>query len=108
LQNWFYRFCGKWKQRGLGKLGSKEIEHLETFEKDGKLFYKIQVTRNTRLRLSILQNNIKDIGKIKTISREINLNADSKRFWLKNLSEIGCEKNISMPILLNYFTKKAI
>lgn len=40
LQNGFYRFNGMWKQRGLGKLGSKEIEHLETYEKDGKLFYK--------------------------------------------------------------------
>src|SRR5690606_14524046 len=40
LQNGFYRFNGTWKQRGFGKLGSKEIEHLETFEKDDKLYYK--------------------------------------------------------------------
>jgi AbiV family abortive infection protein len=31
-----YRFNGKWKKRGLGKLGSKEIEHLQTYEKSGK------------------------------------------------------------------------
>ena len=37
LQNGFYRFNGKWKQRELGKLNGKEIEHLETFEKDGRL-----------------------------------------------------------------------
>lgn len=105
LQNGFYRFCGKWKQRGLGKLGSKEIEHLETFEKNGKLFYKFFVNRNTRLRSSILQNKISEVGKIKKISREINLNADSKRFWLQNLSKIGLQKNNSMPISLNHFEK---
>ena len=108
LQNGFYRFSSKWKQRGFGKLKSKEIEHLETFEKDGKLFYKFFVNRNTRLRSSIIQNKIKDIGKIKIISREINLNADSKRFWLQNLSEIGCKKNNSVTISLNYFTKTTI
>lgn len=35
LQNGFYRFDGKWKQRGLGKLGTKEIENIETFERKG-------------------------------------------------------------------------
>ena len=39
LQNGFYRFNGKWKQRGLGKLNGREIEHLGTFEKDGRLYY---------------------------------------------------------------------
>ena len=29
LQNGFYRF-GSWKLRGLGKLGKKEIEHIDT------------------------------------------------------------------------------
>ncbi len=29
LQNGFCRFDGKWKQRGLGKLNGKEIEHLD-------------------------------------------------------------------------------
>ena len=66
LQNGFYRFNGTWKQRGLGKLGSKEIEHLETFEKDGKLFYKFNVLRNSGLRSSIIQNRYKTLGKIKS------------------------------------------
>ena len=30
LQNGIYRFNGKWKQRGFGKLETKEIEHLDT------------------------------------------------------------------------------
>ena len=108
LQNGFYRFQGKWKQRGLGNLGSKEIEHLKTFEKDGKLFYKIKVTRNTRLRSSILQNKISEIGKIKTITREINLNADRKRFFLQKLLKIDKTKNDSVPLSLNFLEKGII
>ena len=65
LQNGFYRFNGKWKQRGLGKLNGKEIEQLDTFEKNGRLYYRFVVNRNNRLRFSILQNKICDIGKIK-------------------------------------------
>ena len=103
LQNGFYRFNGIWKQRGLGHLGTKEIEHLDTFEKNGKLFYRFVMNRNSRLRSSILQNRIQDIGKIKPTIREVNLNADSKRFWLGELSAINHETNDSLPISLNYF-----
>ncbi len=103
LQNGFYRFNGSWKQRGLGHLGTKEIEHLDTFERDGKLFYRFKVLRSSRLRSSILQDKIQDIGKIKPFVREVNLNADRKRFWLGNLTAINHETNDSMPISLNHF-----
>lgn len=107
LQNGFYRFGGSWKQRGLGKLGTKEIEHLETFEKDGKLYYKFQVLRNSRLRSSIIQNKIQDIGKIKPLEREINLNADRKRFWLGRITSIDDRiMNDSVSLSLNHFEKK--
>ena len=107
LQNGFYRFNGKWKQRGLGKLGSKEIEHLETIEKHGKLFYKMKVLRSKRLRSSILQDSIKDIGKIKPIVREVNLNADKKRFWLGEIESIDSGiMNESMPISMSYFKEE--
>jgi len=33
LQNGIYRFNESWKNRGLGNLGSKKIEHLETYVK---------------------------------------------------------------------------
>jgi hypothetical protein len=106
LQNWFYRFNGKWKQRGFGKLGSKEIEHLETFEKDDKLYYKISVKRNTRLRSGIIQNNIADIGKIATVTKNVNLNADRKRLWLGQIESINQKYyNDSVPISLNFVTK---
>lgn len=103
LQNGFYRFNGVWKQRGLGKLGTKEIENIDTFEKNGKLYYRFKVLRNTRLRSSILQDSISEIGKIKEFEREIDLNADRKRFWLENLTSIDLKIiNESMPIYINY------
>lgn len=104
LQNGFYRFNGKWKQRGLGKLGTREIEHLDTFDKDGRLYYRFKVLRNNRLRSSILQNCVNDIGKIKPETREFNLNADRKRFWLGRIESMDDGiLNESMPLSLNYF-----
>ena len=43
LQNGIYRFNGKWKQRGFGKLEGKDIEHLETVERNSKLYYKLRM-----------------------------------------------------------------
>ena len=104
LQNGFYRFNAKWKQRGLGKLRTKEIEHLDTFEKNGKLFYKFKFLRNSRLRQSFLQDQISEIGKIKPVVREVNLNADRKRFWLGEIASIDSKvMNNSMSISLNHF-----
>lgn len=103
LQNGFYRFNGKWKQRGLGKLGSKEIENIDTYEKNGKLLYRIKVLRNSRLRSSILQDSITEVGKIKEYEREVNLNADHKRFWLGQIDSIDSKMaNQSVPISMNY------
>jgi len=109
LQNGFYRFNDSWKQRGLGKLGTREIEHLDTFEKNGRSYYSFNVMRNNRLRSSILQNKIKDIGKIKPMTREFNLNADRKRFWLGRIENMDdVMMNESMPLSLNYFYKNII
>jgi len=109
LQNGFYRFNGMWKQRGLGKLGSKEIEHLETYERDGKLFYKFNVLRNSRLRSSIIQNKIQDIGKIRPITREVNLNADRKRLWLGKIKSIDDKSlNDSVPLSMNFLKKEYV
>ena len=106
LQNGFYRFNDSWKQRGLGKLGTREIEHLDTFEKDGRLYYRFNVLRNNRLRSSIIQDKIQDIGKIKPETREFNLNADRKRFWLGRIESMdNGVMNESMPLSLNYFDK---
>jgi len=109
LQNGFYRYNGKWKQRGLGRLGTRDIENLQTYEKDGKLIMKIKLLRSARLRSSILQNNISEIGKIKEYEREVNLNADRKRLWLDKINSIDDKiMNESVPLSLNHFSKEQI
>jgi len=106
LQNGFYRFNGVWKQRGFGSLGSKEIEHLETFERDGKLIRKFKVLRSKRLRTSILQNTPEDIGKFSLIEREMNLNADRKRLWIDRLESVdNTQSNLSIPLCLDIIPK---
>jgi len=103
LQNGFYRFNEKWKQRGLGNLGTKEIEHLDTIERGDDLFYTYKVLRSNRLRSSILSDSIPDIGKFTTFERQVNLNADKKRLWFEKLRSIQEKKMInSMAINLNY------
>ena len=100
---------GNWKQRGLGHLGTKEIEHLETYEKNGKLFYKFNVLRVGQLRSSIIQNNIGNIGKFSLITREINLNADRKRVWLGQIESVEYKTmNESVSLSLNQFKKEII
>jgi hypothetical protein len=107
LQNGFNRFNRIWKQRGLGKLGTKEIENIDTFDKNGKLYYKYKVLRNSRLRSSILQDSISEIGKIQEFTREIDLNADRKRLWLGKLESVNSKvMNDSMPISMNHFMKE--
>ena len=87
-----------------GKLQDKYIEHLETIVKKGRLYLKFKVLRSSRLRFSILQDRLKDIGKIKTFEKEINLNADKKRFWLGEIESIDSKiMNESVPISMNYF-----
>ena len=111
LQNGFYRFNGKWKQRGLGSLGSKEIEHLNTIERDGRLFMKFKVNRPQRLRSAILMNIHDDIGKFSEFEREVDLNADKKRMWIPaiGIKSIDTKKmNVSVPLNLGFLTKSQL
>ena len=99
LQNGFYRFDGVWKLRGLGKLGKKEVEHIDTIEKDGRLYYKYVVKRTKKLALAIIQNRIDEVGRINEETREVNLNGDNKRQWLGQLENINDGKsNKSFPL----------
>lgn len=104
LQNGFYRINGMWKQRGIGKLGSKEIEHLDTIQRDGKLYYSFKVNRVGRLRNSIITNNLSNIGKFQVYEKQINLNADRKRMWMGELDGINEKSNGSVPLSFNHFT----
>ena len=109
LQNGIYRFDRMWKKRGIGKLGSRTIEHLDTVEKDGNLYQVMKVLRVNRLRTAILTDSINQIGKFKTVERLVNLNADRKRLWFKELVDVNDGKMIdSMPISLNWMDKQKI
>ena len=107
LQNGFYRFNDSWKLRGLGKLGRKEIEHIDTIERDGRLYYSYKVLRTKKLASAIIQNQIGDIGKLKEEYREVNLNGDDKRFWLGRLVDINDgNMNNSMSLNPEFFEHK--
>lgn len=104
LQNGIYRFNKKWKKRGIGNLGNKQIEHLDTLEKNGQLYQVMKVNRVNRLRTAILTNSVDQIGKFQTVKRLVNLNADRKRMWFEDLRDINDGKMIdSLPISLSYF-----
>lgn len=79
---------GKWKLRGLGKLGKKEVEHVATKEKDGRLYIEHIVKRTNQLASALIQGKINEIRKIKIETREVNLNADQKRFWVETLKNV--------------------
>lgn len=69
----------------------------------------MKILRNTMLRSSIIQNNLSEIGKIKPITREMNLNADRKRLWLGRINSINeRELNESVPLSFNHLTKEQI
>jgi len=104
LQNGFYRFNESWKLRGLGKLGNKEIEQIDTIERDGRLYYKYLVLRTKKLASAIISNQIDEIGRLKEETREVNLNGDDKRFWLGRLENINdLKSNKSMSLNPEYF-----
>jgi uncharacterized protein YfeS len=90
-------------------LGTRDIEHLDTFEKDGELFIKYTENRNTTLKVAIIQNKIKDIGKIKQKIKKLDLNADRKRQWFEEITDINERKMIdSVSISLSYFDKDSL
>jgi len=103
LQNGIYRFNGKWKKRGIGNLGNKPIEHLDTVEKDGNLYQIMKVLRVNRLRTAVLSDSIRDIGQFKRVERRVNLNADRKRLWFEDLKNVNDGKIInSIPISISF------
>ena len=108
LQNGFYRINKNWKKRGFGKIGVKQIEHLDTHERDGKLYFSYKEMRVGRLRKSIISNKIDDIGKFAFKEKQINLNADRKRMWIGELDGINEKSNGSVPLSFNHFTKEQI
>lgn len=92
LSNGFYRFNEVWKRRGVGFDHEKkqEIEHETTrIDKDGNLYILVKTTRTTHIKSGILYNRLKDVGKIESYEKKINLNSDKKRFWLSELKSLN-------------------
>lgn len=109
LQNGIYRINGKWKRRGIGSIGGKTMEHVDTIEKDGRLYLVLTPTRSASLRECIIQGRIKDIGKIRPVRRLVNLNADRKRLWMGTLKSVDDKLyNDSSSLSLNHIAKEEI
>ncbi|MGQ0794830.1 MAG: DNA polymerase [Nitrosopumilaceae archaeon] len=91
LSNGFYRFNGKWKNRGIGYDNEKkiEIEHQDTkVGNDGQLYITIKTTRTTHIKSGIIYDKLDQIGKIEPYEKKIDLNSDKKRFWFSELKSI--------------------
>lgn len=72
----------------------------------GDLFIEYLEKKNITLKIVIIQNKIKYIGKIKPTIKKLDLNADRKRFWLGRIESMNDEiMNESMSLSLNYFDK---
>jgi hypothetical protein len=105
IQNGFRRSNGKWKLRGLGydKEKKVEIEHIDTLEtRDGRVVLVLERKKPQRLKSAILRGKLNDIGKFRTFKREIDLNADTKRFWPQKLDSVLQELCVtSAPLDIN-------
>ncbi len=91
LSNGFYRFNGKWKQRGVGYDYEKkvEIEHVQTrIGKDGQLYIGLQTTKTVHIKTGIRYNKLDEVNKIVEYEKKINLNSDTKRVWNKDLTAL--------------------
>lgn len=107
LSNGFYKFNGKWKNRGIGYDTERklEIEHTDTkVDKKGQLYITVKTTKTTHIRSGIKYNKIDKVGKIEVYEKHINLNSDRKRFWEKDLTALDNKTRCdSVPININLF-----
>jgi hypothetical protein len=96
-------------ERGVGKMNGRTFENPEIFPRDGRVYIRLDVERVTNLKSAIWQNKIAEIGKFKTVIREIDLNADRGRFWLGTMNSLSDDQfNDSVPLSLNVFSKEQI
>jgi hypothetical protein len=66
------------------------------YDKEKSKFYlKIKYILPNTISASIIQNKIRDIGKMEIKEKEINLNGDSKRFWLHEIKNLKSIQNSS-------------
>lgn len=80
-----------------------EIEHIDTLETtDGRVVLILERKKPQRLKSAIRRGLIEEVGKFKTFKREIDLNADTRRFWPGKITTVHCDHCIaSMPLDVN-------
>ena len=105
IQNGFRRSNGNWKLRGLGfdKEKKVEIEHKDTIETaDGRVVLVLERKRPQRLKSAILTGRLHDIGKFRTFTSKIDLNADTKRYWPGRIISVHSDLCVtSVPLDVN-------
>ena len=60
-----------------------------------KFFIKIKYILPNTISASIIQSKVRDIGKMEINAKEIDLNGDSKRFWLEDIKNLNTQQNSS-------------
>ncbi len=60
-----------------------------------KFFIKINYILPNTISASIVQSKIRNIGKMEINAKEIDLNGDSKRFWLQDIKNLNTQQNSS-------------
>ena len=107
IQTGFYRFNDFWKGRGVGRnIKNETIYNSKCYEQDGRFYQRLKVLRVNKLRMMLIQKRFSDVGKFQYYDRAINLNADRKRAWLANLTDIRKnEFNESVPFSFNHMGK---
>ena len=91
IQNGIKRLNGHWKLRGIGydNVSKVPVENTATKETpDGRVVMELRRLRPVRLKSAILRGRIQDVGKFQTFTREIDLNADRKRFWPARITSV--------------------
>jgi DNA polymerase family B len=105
IQNGIKRLNGNWKLRGIGydKVSKVPVENTATRETDdGRVVMELKRLRPVRLKSAILRGRIRDVGKFQTFTREIDLNADRKRFWPKQITSVHSDLCVgSAPLDVN-------
>ena len=77
--------------RGIGydRVSKVPVENTATRETpDGRVIMELRRLRPVRLKSAILRGRIQDVGKFRTFTREIDLNADRKRFWPARITSV--------------------
>jgi hypothetical protein len=66
-----------------------EDSHIDYNPEKSKFFIKIKYILPNTISASIIQSNIRNIGKMEFKEKEIDLNGDTKRSWLEDIKNLN-------------------